>query len=173
MRLQNDRIIMNLLGAVTKVATLKQALSEAEDKAAKEHTEREKHEARVGEVQQELQALVTKHEALELDSKTRESELVAALESAKNAKPEAQRALQEIDAVKEIAAGKAFYMQSKHVKVNYLLLTRIWSSLGAFADLPCSVSDAAKFYWAEEGSSTEKLFWAQYTRTEHPVPMSD
>ena len=64
-------------------------------------------------------------------------------------------------------------MQSKHVKVNYLLLTRIRSSPGAFADLPRSVSDAATFYQAEEGSSTEKLFWAQYTGTEHPVPMSD
>ena len=173
MRLQNDRIIMNLPGATTEVATLKQALSEAEDKAAKERTERERQEARVGEVQQELQALVTKHEALELDSKTRESELAAALESAKSAKAEAQKALQEIDAMKKIAAGKAFYMQSKHVKVNYLLLTRIRSSPGAFADLPRSVSDAAQFYQAEEGSSTEKLFWSQYTGTEHPMPLSD
>ena len=93
MRLQNDRIIIYLPGATTKVATLKQALAKAEDKAAKEHTEREKQEDRVGEVHLELQALVTKHEALELDSKTRESELVTALESAKIAKAEAQKAL--------------------------------------------------------------------------------
>ena len=106
-----------------EVATLKQALSQAEEKAAQEHTERERHEARVGEVQQELQALVTKHEALELDLKTRESELAAAHESAKSAKAEARKALLEIDAMKKIAAGKAFYMQSKHVKVNYRLLT--------------------------------------------------
>ena len=46
------------------MATLKQALTKAEDIAAKERTKREKHEARVGEVQQELQALVTQHEAL-------------------------------------------------------------------------------------------------------------
>ena len=105
------------------MAALKKALSEAEDKAAKERTERKKHEARVGEVQQELQALVTKHEALELDSKTRESELGTSHEGAKSAKAEAQEALQEIDAMKKIAAGKAFYMQSKHVKVNYRLLT--------------------------------------------------
>ena len=110
-------------GATTEVATLKQALTKAEDKAAKEHIEREKHEARVGEVQQELQALVAKHEALELDSKTRESKLAVALESVKSVKAEAQKALQEIDAMKKIAAGKAFYMQSKHVKVNYRLLT--------------------------------------------------
>ena len=84
---------MNLPGDMTEVATLKQALSEAENKVAKERTGRERQEARVGEVQQELHALVTKHEALELDSKTRESELAAALESAKNAKAEAQRAL--------------------------------------------------------------------------------
>ena len=61
---------MNLPGATTEVATLKQVLSEAENKTDEERTEREKQEARVGEVQQELQALVTKHEALEHDSKT-------------------------------------------------------------------------------------------------------
>ena len=127
----------------------------------------------MGEVQQELQDLVAKHEALELDSKTRESELAAALESAKSAKAKAQKALQELDAMKKIAAGKAFYMQSKHVKVNYRLLTRIRSSPGAFANLPRSVFDAAQFYRAEDGSSMEKLFWSQYTGTEHPMPLSD
>ena len=171
--MQNDRIIIYLPGATTEVETLKQALTKAEDNAAKECTEREKHEARVGEVQQELQALVTKHEALELDSKTRESELAAALESVKSAEAEAQKALQEIDAMKKIAAGKAFYMQSKHVKVNYRLLTRIRSSSRAFADFPRSVSDAAQFYQAEDGSSTEKLFWSQYAEAEHPVSMRD
>ena len=160
-------------GATSEVATLKQALTKAEDNAAKERTERERQEARVGEVRQEVQAFVTKHKALELDSKTRESELAAALESAKNAKVEAQKALQEIEAMKKIAAGKAFYMQSKHVKVNYLLLTRIRSSPGAFADLPRSMSDATQFYQAEEGSSMEKLFWSPYIGTEHPMPLSD
>ena len=43
----------------------------------------------------------------------------------------------------------------------------------AFADLPRSVLDAVEFYRAEEGNSTEKLFWSQYTGTEHPMPMSD
>ena len=45
---------MNLPGATTEVVTLKQVLSEAEDRAAKERTKRERREARVGEVQQEL-----------------------------------------------------------------------------------------------------------------------
>ena len=39
--------------------------------------------------------------------------------------------------------------------------------------MPRSVSDAAKFYQDDEGSSTEKQFWSQYTRTEHPMPLSD
>ena len=52
------------------MATLKQALSEAENRAAAERTERGKQEARVEEVQKELQALMKKHESLELDSKT-------------------------------------------------------------------------------------------------------
>ena len=164
---------MDVPGATTEVAALKQALSEAENKAAKEHTERDRQEARVGEVRQALQALVEKHKSLERDSKTRESELALALESAKTAKAEAQKALREIEAIKKIAAGKAFFMQSRHVKVNYLLLTRIRSSPGAFADLPRSVSDAAAFYRAEEGSSTEKVFWCQYAEAGHPVPLSD
>ena len=100
----------------------------------------------MAEVQQELQALVEKHESLERDSKTRESELASALESAIAAKAEAHKALQEIEAMKKIAAGKAFFMQSKNIKVNYLLLTRIRSSPGAFVNLPRSVSDAAAFY---------------------------
>ena len=49
-----------MLGATTEVATLKKAMSEAEDKAAKERAKREKQEARVGEVQQELQEFVKK-----------------------------------------------------------------------------------------------------------------
>ena len=111
-------------------------------------------------MRQELDALVKKHERLELDSKTRESELASALESAKSAKAEAQKALQEIEAMKKIAAGKAFFMQSKHVKVNYALLTRIQTSPGAFTDLLRGVSDGAAFYRAEEGSSMEKVFWS-------------
>ena len=39
--------------------------------------------------------------------------------------------------------------------------------------MPRNVSDAAEFYQAEEGSSTEKLFWSQYLGPEHPVPFSD
>ena len=51
---------MNLPGAATEVATLKKALSETENKAAKERLEWEKQQARVGEVQQELEALAKK-----------------------------------------------------------------------------------------------------------------
>ena len=140
------------------MAALKKALSEAEDKVVTERTEREKQDARVGEVQQELQEFSKKFESLEHDFKTQASELAKALESAKDAKAEAQKALQEIQAAKKIAAGKAFIMQSKHVKETFLLLTRIRSSPGAFVDLPRSISDATEFYRAKEGSSTEKLF---------------
>ena len=59
------------------------------------------------------------------------------------------------------------------MRKKYLLLTRIRSSPGAYADLPHSVSDAAEFFRAEEGSSTEKLFWSQYLAPEHPVPFTD
>ena len=57
------------------MATLKEAVSVAKRNAAAERAEREKQEARVAEVRQELQVLMEKHESLELDSKTRASEL--------------------------------------------------------------------------------------------------
>ena len=164
---------MAIVGATSEVATLKQALVEAEKRAAMVRTEREQYEAQVGKVRQELQTLMKKHESLELDSKTRASELAVAIENAKSAKAESQKTLQELDEVKKIAAGKAFFMQSKHINVSYLLLTRIRSSPGAFADLPRSVSDATTFYRAEEGSSTEKVFWSQYAEAGHPVPLRD
>ena len=75
--------------------------------------------------------------------------------------------------MKKTVAGKAFFMQSKHINVSYLLLTRIRSSPGAFVDLPQSASDAVAFYRAEEGSSIEKVFWSQHAEAGHPMPLSD
>ena len=51
---------MGIAGAATEVATLKEAVSAAECNAAAERTEREKQEARVAEVHQELQAAKTR-----------------------------------------------------------------------------------------------------------------
>ena len=45
---------MGIAGATNEVATLKEAVAAAERNAAAERTEREKQEARVAEVQQEL-----------------------------------------------------------------------------------------------------------------------
>lgn len=56
---------------------------------------------------------------------------------------------------------------------TFLLLNRIQSSPGAFADLPRSISDATEFYHAKEGSSTPKLFWSQYAGAKHLMPLSD
>ena len=168
-----DRSVMICVGATTEVEALKKALAEAEEKAAKEQAARKKLKAGVNEVQQELQDAVKKCEALECDFSAREAELAKARQSAEEARVEAQGALQEIQEAKKITVGKAFSMQSKYVKEKYVLLTRIRSSPGAFADLPRSVSDAAEFFRAKEGSSTEKLLWSQYLAPEHPVPFTD
>ena len=57
--------------ATTEVASLKKALSEAEHKAALELKERKKQEARVGEVQEELQELGKKLESVEHELKAK------------------------------------------------------------------------------------------------------
>ena len=95
---KNDRNNVSIEGATNEVATLKEAVSKAEKSAAaeraeREKQEREKQEARVAEVQQELHTLVKKYESLELDSKTRAFELAVAIENAKCAKAESQKAL--------------------------------------------------------------------------------
>ena len=105
--------------------TIKKALVTAEERAAKEQAAREKHEARVDEVQQELQDTVKKCESLERNIADQESELAKARQSAQDARVEAQGALQEIQEARKITAGKAFIMQSKYVKERFHLLTQI------------------------------------------------
>ena len=81
------------MGTATEVAALKEALSAAEAKVDTDRTEREKQDARVGEVQQELQELGKKFGSLEHDYKTQASDLAKALQSTADAKAEAQKAL--------------------------------------------------------------------------------
>ena len=87
-----------------------------------------------------------KCETLEQSLSGKESELAQARQAASDAREEAQSALKEIQEAKKIAAGKAFKMQSKYAEKQYLVLTRVRSSPGAFADLPCSVSTVVEFY---------------------------
>ena len=49
-----DHSAMIFVGAATEVETLKKVLAEAEERAVKEQAARRKHEARLGELQQEL-----------------------------------------------------------------------------------------------------------------------
>ena len=60
---------------------------------------------------------------LERNLADQESELAKALQSAQEARVQAQGTLQEIQEARKITAGKAFIMQSKYVKKRFLLLT--------------------------------------------------
>ena len=86
----NGRSAILFVGAATEVEALKKALAEAEERVSKEQAAREKHEARVGEVQQELQDAVKKCESLERNIADRESELAKARQSAQDARFKAQ-----------------------------------------------------------------------------------
>ena len=50
---------------------------------------------------------------------------------------------------------------------------RIFNADGPLYDLKPWAGIQKPLYQAKEGSSMEKLFWAQYTGTEHPMPLSD
>ena len=77
---------MIFVGAATEVKALKKALVEAKKKAAKEQAAREKHEARVDEVQQELEDAVKKCESLEHKLADQESKLDKAHQNAHDAR---------------------------------------------------------------------------------------
>ena len=77
----------------------------------------------MGEVEQELKDAITKWESLEQKTSEQASELTKALKSMKVARFEAQGARQEIQEARQIAAGKAFLMQSKFTSKRYILLT--------------------------------------------------
>ena len=94
-------------GAMTEVEALKKAVAEAERKAAAERALHEKHEARVIEVEQELQEVVKRCEALEQSLTKKESELTKAHQAACDAQEETQGALQEIQEARKNAVGKA------------------------------------------------------------------
>ena len=140
-----------LIVDTSEVEALKSVLAEAKKEADKERTVRKKHQARLEEVQQEITDAINKCESLERKVSDQGSEPVAALQSAKEAWVEAQGACQEIREAKKIAAGKAFNMQSKYVRRKYTLLTRIWSSPGAFSYPPQSVADAVDFFRGRRG----------------------
>ena len=95
---------------MTEVEDLKKAVAEAEGMAAVERALREKHEARVIEAEQELQEAVKKCETLEQSLTEKESELIKAHQATSDARGETQSALQGIEEVRKIVAGKAFLM---------------------------------------------------------------
>nr|XP_020154960.1 transcriptional regulator ATRX homolog [Aegilops tauschii subsp. strangulata] len=80
----------------SEVEALKSALAKAKKEADEERTARQKHEARLDKVQQELTDAIRKCESLERGVSERDSELATALQSAKEARVEAQGACQEI-----------------------------------------------------------------------------
>ena len=63
-----DRSVMICIGATTEVEALKKALGEAKEKVFQQQAARKKLEARVKEIQQELQDAVKKCETLEHDA---------------------------------------------------------------------------------------------------------
>nr|XP_020166448.1 fibrous sheath CABYR-binding protein-like [Aegilops tauschii subsp. strangulata] len=156
--------VETLQGALAQAQKEAKANKAATDKAAvelkTEQAAHRQHEARVAEVKQELKDAISKCEALEEKTSAQSSELAKSLQEAKEAWVESRSAREEIRQVKQIAAGKAFLLQSIFGGQRYALLTRVWSSPDAFADLPSSAADAAQFFQAQEGNSTEKLFWS-------------
>ena len=110
---------------------------------------------------------------MEEENKAQAVDLDKALQEAKEARTKARAAREEIRQAEQIAAGKPFLLQTKFGGQRYALLTRLWSSLDVFADLPKSFADATQFFQAQEGHTTEKLFWSQFAAQERPTLLNN
>ena len=111
-------------------------------------------------MEQALKDAASKCESLEEKNKAEETDLAKALQEATEARAKSRAACEEIKQAGLIAASKPFLLQSKFGNQKYVLLTRLWTAPDAFVDLPKSVADAAQFFRAQEGHTTEKLFWS-------------
>lgn len=174
-------------GSAAAIETLKGDLAQAEeqarisqataDKAATdlkaEQAARRRYEEWVTEVEQALKDTANKCESLEEKNKAQAVELAKALQGAEEAQNESRAAREEIEQAKQIAAGKRFLLQSKLGSQKYALLTRLWSSPDAFADLPKSAANTSQFFRAQEGHTTQQLFWSQFAAQERPSLLND
>ena len=129
----------------------KAAAKKAAAELAMVKTVSQKHEARVSEVQQELKDAVTKCEVLEQKNKDQAAELTSLGLAAKEARTEARGYQEELRQVKLIVDGKPHLLQSVFGGNRFALLTRVWRAPGAFADLPRSASDVARYFASQEG----------------------
>ena len=100
------------------------------------------------EVEQELRDAYGRCEALEEKSSAQATDLAKALQEAKEARTESRSAREEIRQAEQIAAGKPFLLQSIFGGQRYALLTCLWSSPDAFADLSRSATDIAQIFRA-------------------------
>lgn len=163
-----ENLKAELKNAHQEAAKQKAAAEKAATELAAVKTASQKHEARVAEVQQELKDAITKCEALEQKGKEQDTELTSLRSAAKEARTEARGYQEELRQVKLIADGKPYLLQSVFGGNRFALLTRVWRSSGAFADLPRSASDAARYFASQEGHAEQRLFWAQFQAPEHP-----
>ena len=53
------------------------------------------------------------------------------------------------------------------------VVVEVWSSLGEYLDLPKSSSYAVRYYQAQAGYATEKLFWSQFGVSKRPLLLNE
>ena len=83
--------------------------------------------------------------------------------------------MRDIQEARKVAAGKAFCIHGHFDMIMGEILSDKLNScfLGAFTDLPRSISDVAQFYRTEEKKSALRDFWSQYLAPNYPVPFID
>ena len=61
-----------------------------------------------------------------------------------------------------------YLLQSVFGGNRFALLTRVWHSVGIFAELLKNATAAARHYATREEDSTQRLFWSQFLDSECP-----
>ena len=136
----------------------KAAAEKASSELAEEKAARGKDQARVIEVEEDLKGLYVQRDTLQDDQKKKAAELEKLGLACKEAQTQARADREELQQVKQIAAGKPYLLRCVFGDVRSAQLTQIWRSLDAFMDLPRSAADACQYYGSLEGDAEQKAF---------------
>ncbi|KAI4994132.1 hypothetical protein ZWY2020_029180 [Hordeum vulgare] len=114
-----------------------------------------------------------KNEALEQKEKQNTPKLMLVTATLQEAQKEAHDLRKEVHQIKQITDGKRYLLQCTFGGRRFALLTRIWGSRGAIADLPKSAAEADKYYASQEGVAQQRMFWVQFQNPKHPQLVSN
>ena len=133
------------------------ALKAAEELRAEQAAHR-RSEEKIAEMAIELKHAAARYELLRKEHEDKSADLSKALNATKEIQTELRGAREELQQAGKIAAGGSYLLWTNFFDPKHAPLDGRWSPADAYADLPKSTADAAKFFENQGDKEVEKLF---------------